>query len=190
MSYFDREKKPFGGRRDSFGDRGPRRGGGGGGWDSERPEMHKATCAECGSSCEVPFRPNGEKPVYCSDCFESQKSSRPRREERGFDDRRSSDRSSPERSSAPSHSGNNDQTNNKLEKIEMKLDTLINLLSLSLHGAKGEKPAKSLETKEVKAVTKEEVSSAPSFVPSKKDKAPAKEKKPEAKKVKAKAKKK
>lgn len=40
------------------------RGGG-----SHRPTMHRTTCAECGNSCEVPFRPTGEKPVYCSDCF-------------------------------------------------------------------------------------------------------------------------
>lgn len=32
-------------------------------------EMHKATCAECGKECEVPFKPSGERPVYCKDCF-------------------------------------------------------------------------------------------------------------------------
>lgn len=31
--------------------------------------MHKATCAECNKECEVPFRPSGDKPVYCSNCF-------------------------------------------------------------------------------------------------------------------------
>jgi CxxC-x17-CxxC domain-containing protein len=31
--------------------------------------MHQAICAYCGKSCEVPFRPNGRKPVYCKDCF-------------------------------------------------------------------------------------------------------------------------
>lgn len=33
--------------------------------------MHKATCADCGKLCEVPFKPTGEKPVYCSNCFAS-----------------------------------------------------------------------------------------------------------------------
>lgn len=28
-----------------------------------------AKCTTCGSACEVPFRPNGKKPVYCSMCF-------------------------------------------------------------------------------------------------------------------------
>jgi CxxC-x17-CxxC domain-containing protein len=32
-------------------------------------ELHQAICADCGKSCEVPFKPNGRKPVYCKDCF-------------------------------------------------------------------------------------------------------------------------
>ncbi len=49
------------------------------GRDSGRPErrefrkhdieMHSATCGRCGARCEVPFKPSGSKPVYCSDCF-------------------------------------------------------------------------------------------------------------------------
>ncbi len=31
--------------------------------------MHKTSCAECGNACEVPFKPNGKKPVLCGDCF-------------------------------------------------------------------------------------------------------------------------
>ena len=53
--------------------RNDRRGGGGGGGGRGNfggpREMHKATCAECKQECEVPFKPNGEKPVYCRDCF-------------------------------------------------------------------------------------------------------------------------
>lgn len=37
--------------------------------DKERPQMHEATCSDCGKRCEVPFRPTGDKPVYCSQCF-------------------------------------------------------------------------------------------------------------------------
>lgn len=29
----------------------------------------KAVCAECNTECEVPFRPTGDRPVYCKDCF-------------------------------------------------------------------------------------------------------------------------
>jgi CxxC-x17-CxxC domain-containing protein len=32
-------------------------------------EMHKATCAECGNECEVPFKPSGDRPVYCKECY-------------------------------------------------------------------------------------------------------------------------
>ncbi len=35
--------------------------------------FYKATCADCKKTCEVPFRPNGEKPVFCRDCFGSKK---------------------------------------------------------------------------------------------------------------------
>jgi CxxC-x17-CxxC domain-containing protein len=37
-------------------------------------EMFSATCSDCGKSCEVPFRPSSEKPVYCSACFGMKKS--------------------------------------------------------------------------------------------------------------------
>jgi len=40
-------------------------------------EMHKAKCSECGKECEVPFKPSGDKPVYCRDCY--QKHRPPRR---------------------------------------------------------------------------------------------------------------
>lgn len=32
-------------------------------------EMFEATCAECGKTCKVPFKPSNDRPVYCSDCF-------------------------------------------------------------------------------------------------------------------------
>ncbi len=32
-------------------------------------QMHQVICAECGKETEVPFKPTGERPVYCSDCF-------------------------------------------------------------------------------------------------------------------------
>jgi len=32
-------------------------------------EMFTATCADCGREAQVPFRPSGIRPVYCSECF-------------------------------------------------------------------------------------------------------------------------
>ncbi len=53
----------FEGRRRNFGsfNQGPR-------------EMHKATCADCGNECEVPFKPKEDRPVYCRDCYRKHKS--------------------------------------------------------------------------------------------------------------------
>jgi len=49
-----------------------RRGGGFRGNQGPK-EMHKVVCAECGKECEVPFKPSGERPVYCKDCFAKHK---------------------------------------------------------------------------------------------------------------------
>lgn len=31
--------------------------------------MNKAICSDCKKECEIPFKPTGNRPVYCSDCF-------------------------------------------------------------------------------------------------------------------------
>lgn len=50
----------------------------GGGFGGERPrrQMFEATCSTCGKIAQVPFQPRGDKPVYCSDCFESVRGAR------------------------------------------------------------------------------------------------------------------
>jgi CxxC-x17-CxxC domain-containing protein len=35
-----------------------------------RREMHPAVCASCGVETMVPFLPRGDRPVYCSTCFD------------------------------------------------------------------------------------------------------------------------
>jgi CxxC-x17-CxxC domain-containing protein len=59
-------RKPF----DRGGSRPPFRGGASGGRDfgGDR-EMFDAECAQCHKMTQVPFKPNGMKPVYCRDCF-------------------------------------------------------------------------------------------------------------------------
>jgi CxxC-x17-CxxC domain-containing protein len=47
---------------------------GGGGYDRGPREMFSATCSSCGKEAQVPFRPTSGKPVYCSDCFKTQRS--------------------------------------------------------------------------------------------------------------------
>lgn len=68
-----KKRNRFGG-----GEKGDRRGGNSGKRDFNRShfggdravELFSATCAGCGVPCQVPFRPNGKKPVYCKACFE------------------------------------------------------------------------------------------------------------------------
>jgi len=49
-------------------------GGEGGGFADRRPprQLFDATCASCGKEAKVPFEPRGDRPVYCSDCFQPQ----------------------------------------------------------------------------------------------------------------------
>jgi CxxC-x17-CxxC domain-containing protein len=70
MGNFSRDSK-----RPSGGFSGGKSFGGGskfGGRDGGKPEMHQATCSECNKECQVPFRPNGSRPIFCSDCFSKQ----------------------------------------------------------------------------------------------------------------------
>src|SRR3954467_9847689 len=61
-----------GGGRGGYGGRSG--GGGGGGRSFGGPrQMFPATCASCGQATEVPFKPSGNRPVYCRDCFQAQR---------------------------------------------------------------------------------------------------------------------
>ena len=40
----------------------------------ENKQMHPAVCSKCGKKCEVPFKPTGDKPIYCQDCFRASRS--------------------------------------------------------------------------------------------------------------------
>ncbi|MFH1410256.1 MAG: CxxC-x17-CxxC domain-containing protein [Patescibacteria group bacterium] len=125
-----------GGGRGGFGGGGGRGGFGGGrggfgGGDRGRPQMHRATCADCGNQCEVPFKPTGEKPVFCSECFEGsgRGMSRPKREHSAprFEDRPKAD---------------NSELKEQLNKLDYKLDKILKMLA----------PIVSPEAKEVKEV--------------------------------------
>ena len=96
----------FGGGRSGFG-RDSRR------FERKPLEMHDVTCDKCGKECQVPFRPSGDKPVLCSDCF--RKNEGPGR---SFGPR-SRDR--------PSSS---EMSSEQLNKIEAKLDKIIKALKI------------------------------------------------------------
>ena len=47
-----------------------------GGFKRGPREMHKVTCDDCGKETEVPFKPDGTRPVYCRECFQKHKPKR------------------------------------------------------------------------------------------------------------------
>ena len=126
-------------RKSSFGgDRGSKRPGGRdfgkrgfGGHDSERggfdrPQLFRSTCADCGNSCEVPFKPNGRKPVYCSDCFKKEENAEPRQfENRSFE--KPAFRTKRTYDAAPQH---NSQLDRQLEEVHAKLDRILKEIEL------------------------------------------------------------
>ena len=136
-------KKSFGGGFNKGGDRGGR--------DDRGPvTMHKATCASCDKTCEVPFRPSDGKPVYCRDCFAGRSAMGG---ERSF-------RKDPRTFSAPSAPAQNGPSNGELKKqietMSAKLDKLVAAVQeLTLKGALKEVTDESKETpkpvEEVKA---------------------------------------
>lgn len=96
MRNFNRDDRKGGGRSfggKSFGRR-----------DSGPVTMHQAVCSNCGASCEVPFQPNGSKPVFCNNCF------RGKRDDRDSRDTRDSSRPS------------------QLDEINAKLDRILTAL--------------------------------------------------------------
>jgi CxxC-x17-CxxC domain-containing protein len=45
----------------------------GGGYERREREMFPAVCSSCGKDTQVPFQPRSDRPVYCSDCFATQR---------------------------------------------------------------------------------------------------------------------
>ncbi len=45
-----------------------------GGFNDRPRESFTITCSQCGKQDTVPFKPKGDRPVLCRDCFQKQKS--------------------------------------------------------------------------------------------------------------------
>jgi len=37
----------------------------------------RVTCSDCSKECEVPFKPSGDRPIYCRECFSKHKKDNP-----------------------------------------------------------------------------------------------------------------
>ncbi len=144
MKDFNKGGRSFGGGNDrprnSFGggDRGGRsfggdRGGFRGGNDRPNPQMHSAICSECGNKCEVPFRPTGDKPVFCNNCFASKRDGdtrsfdKPRHEDRG--DRSHGFDQKPAFSKPAGDDKRIDELKRQVDIINTKLDSLIKMVA-------------------------------------------------------------
>lgn len=140
----------FGGPRKSFGGRPSFGGGDRGGFGGGRPmELHQAICADCGKSCEVPFKPNGRKPVYCKECFARSEGTA----ESGSRPTRDASFTPKPFFKAPAPAGNDkriDDLKVQLDNVNYKLEKLIKMIEGSKQeekaaivpkAAKAEKPA-------------------------------------------------
>jgi len=159
MKNFKREERSGGERRGGFSRR----------TSGDRPEMHEATCSDCGKRCEVPFKPTGDKPIYCSQCFGSHDRNAgagerraPSRERRSFSDRQMFEATCDncgKRCELPfkpsgdkpvycsqcfEKGGNtpmprNNESKEQLEEINIKLDRILKLLLAAKDSQKEEK---------------------------------------------------
>lgn len=140
MGKFNRDGgSGFGGNRGGGSRGGFSRGGSSGGFGGERREvvMHDAVCDECHQNCQIPFRPSGDKPVYCKDCF-MKKGGGPSRPSRDNGPRRDFGRPQ----SAPSFGGNrnDDGVKKQLEAMNVKLDSLIRSIDALVKPTKASAP--------------------------------------------------
>lgn len=129
-------------------------GGGGKSWGNNRGgdrgpvTMHDATCSECGKHCQVPFRPTGEKPVYCKECFGERREDGDRAPRKDYDNggkkEYNNDRQSfrPEARPAfkPAPAFDENILKKQLSEISNKLDRLISAMEKT-NGVKKEMPA-------------------------------------------------
>lgn len=139
--------------RRGFGGGGARFGGGRSGGDRGPVTMHQAICSKCGKECEVPFRPTGDKPIFCNDCFGANRS-----DDRGGDrfPRKDFGSRAPMRPSFGANRGGssstyspsaNDEVKKQLEFLGLKIDRLTKVVE-GLTGFKaGSRQEKNTEVK-------------------------------------------
>ena len=114
-------------------------------------EMFKAVCDQCHKTCEVPFRPSGDKPIYCNECFGGKKGNEDRGGRRGFGDRGGkkdfNDRPARSFDNAPK----TDQgMNSQIKDLNAKLDRILTILEKNAQV----KVETKVEEKKEKTITK------------------------------------
>ena len=107
MGYTDNKRKTKGYAKASFKNSGSK-------------TLNKASCASCGTSCQVPFKPNGKKPVYCLPCFQKNNSHASDQQHTSFNTYTDSNRRE--------FKSENRTSNITLEQINEKLDRILEQL--------------------------------------------------------------
>ncbi len=46
------------------------------GTDQHGRQLFDVKCSSCGNNAQVPFKPSGDRPVYCRDCYMQQRNDR------------------------------------------------------------------------------------------------------------------
>lgn len=127
MGNFNRDRKSRG-RRNFGGDR------------ENRPTF-RAVCASCGRDCDLPFKPTGDRPVYCRDCFSKNGNNNSRER----DDRRSNFSKDARPQTA---------SNEQFRVISSKLDQILKLLKANEIAPVEEKSEETTEAPEEEVVVK------------------------------------
>lgn len=159
-----------GGKRSDF-NRGGRK-------NSERTEMFRAICATCNKSCDIPFKPSNDRPVYCSDCFQA---NREREDGKNEGMRRDSSRHSDSSQRYPKNSSSFTPQRDSLEgkhvkelkkQIEITNDKLEQIIQLLRGEVKGNRNTH--EEKTLKSIVNEVIASDRNTVKKTVKKAPKK----------------
>lgn len=97
--------------------------------------LHRATCTECGDECQVPFKPDGTKPVLCRNCFKTDSNPEPRRfggERSGgssFREKRPYEKRPYSGGSDRFESKGSDQYKDQFKIVNAKLDSILKALN-------------------------------------------------------------
>lgn len=142
-------------KKKSFGkDRGGRNGGGFRGGKDREQSIHKAVCSDCNKSCEVPFRPTGDKPVFCGDCFGEKKEGGQRNKRKEFSKSNFNKNRRRDADFTPRPMNDNTQDlvdiKRSIDNLNIKLDKLFNVIDIQKETKKEVPKKRDLVKKSIK----------------------------------------
>lgn len=140
--------------------------------DREKPEMFQTVCSECGNECEVPFKPNGRKPVFCRSCFKKDEFDEGGSDRRDYGrDNYDKPRFEKPRFEKPAYKEQGQSGLRPVENYKAQFEMLnfkMDMILKALHnmGVNPIAPAKAHEAKkeEVKEESKHSVADLPAFI--------------------------